>query len=142
MIRKYYPHNSVLFCTARIEEGLPLVCSHNMNLIIEGILAKASNDYEIEVNHSIFMANHFDLIVTVINPDGVKDFFRYVKGELTHVVNRLLGRRKRTVWISGYDSPLVLDEDKLKSLISYLYCLLYTSPSPRDRQKSRMPSSA
>ena len=24
----------------------------------------------------------------------------------------------------------------------YLRCLLYTSPSPRDRQKSRMPSSA
>ena len=24
----------------------------------------------------------------------------------------------------------------------YYYCLLYTSPSPRDRQKSRMPSSA
>ena len=25
---------------------------------------------------------------------------------------------------------------------SYFPCLLYTSPSPRDRQKSRMPSSA
>ena len=25
---------------------------------------------------------------------------------------------------------------------AYLSCLLYTSPSPRDRQKSRMPSSA
>ena len=25
---------------------------------------------------------------------------------------------------------------------AYRYCLLYTSPSPRDRQKSRMPSSA
>ena len=25
---------------------------------------------------------------------------------------------------------------------SAIYCLLYTSPSPRDRQKSRMPSSA
>ena len=25
---------------------------------------------------------------------------------------------------------------------SFLFCLLYTSPSPRDRQKSRMPSSA
>ena len=24
----------------------------------------------------------------------------------------------------------------------YMFCLLYTSPSPRDRQKSRMPSSA
>ena len=27
-------------------------------------------------------------------------------------------------------------------LTLYQYCLLYTSPSPRDRQKSRMPSSA
>src|SRR5674476_1613890 len=27
-------------------------------------------------------------------------------------------------------------------LEAYLSCLLYTSPSPRDRQKSRMPSSA
>ena len=26
--------------------------------------------------------------------------------------------------------------------IRYYLCLLYTSPSPRDRQKSRMPSSA
>ena len=26
--------------------------------------------------------------------------------------------------------------------VSFWYCLLYTSPSPRDRQKSRMPSSA
>ena len=27
-------------------------------------------------------------------------------------------------------------------LVNYITCLLYTSPSPRDRQKSRMPSSA
>ena len=26
--------------------------------------------------------------------------------------------------------------------VKKVYCLLYTSPSPRDRQKSRMPSSA
>ena len=26
--------------------------------------------------------------------------------------------------------------------VSWMGCLLYTSPSPRDRQKSRMPSSA
>ena len=31
---------------------------------------------------------------------------------------------------------------KTKSGIEYKICLLYTSPSPRDRQKSRMPSSA
>ena len=32
---------------------------------------------------------------------------------------------------------------KIKDMIVMcLHCLLYTSPSPRDRQKSRMPSSA
>ena len=47
-----------------------------------------------------------------------------------------------------------LQRDTVNSLSEYLmlisqgqllygwYCLLYTSPSPRDRQKSRMPSSA
>ena len=29
-----------------------------------------------------------------------------------------------------------------KNVAKYFTCLLYTSPSPRDRQKSRMPSSA
>ena len=52
----------------------------------------------------------------------------------------------------------VVDPSEAKPIINYLndkniklkyilnthhhYCLLYTSPSPRDRQKSRMPSSA
>ena len=36
-------------------------------------------------------------------------------------------------------AKLTVDEDLEKYLES---CLLYTSPSPRDRQKSRMPSSA
>ena len=33
----------------------------------------------------------------------------------------------------------ITDDDEVASIVS---CLLYTSPSPRDRQKSRMPSSA
>ena len=32
--------------------------------------------------------------------------------------------------------------DSFKNFDGYYTCLLYTSPSPRDRQKSRMPSSA
>ena len=35
-----------------------------------------------------------------------------------------------------------LREALLKGYERYRRCLLYTSPSPRDRQKSRMPSSA
>ena len=45
-------------------------------------------------------------------------------------------KRKR---INGFvDSEIILS----KPILSKLSCLLYTSPSPRDRQKSRMPSSA
>ena len=48
------------------------------------------------------------------------------------------------------EAKLNLLEDQLKTRLGSLYetfghlqgCLLYTSPSPRDRQKSRMPSSA
>ena len=41
---------------------------------------------------------------------------------------------------SGYVAGLTLGADPLVSGVSF--CLLYTSPSPRDRTRSRMPSSA
>ena len=48
---------------------------------------------------------------------------------------------------ADYRIPKDMSMKKLDKLVSRLYsllegCLLYTSPSPRDRQKSRMPSSA
>ena len=36
----------------------------------------------------------------------------------------------------------IKDGGKAKKLRCYVTCLLYTSPSPRDRTRSRMPSSA
>ena len=46
--------------------------------------------------------------------------------------------------IKAFRRQLGLQANKLAQEIniSPSYCLLYTSPSPRDRQKSRMPSSA
>ena len=40
--------------------------------------------------------------------------------------------------VKGADVVMVLTPDELQAKI----CLLYTSPSPRDRTRSRMPSSA
>ena len=51
---------------------------------------------------------------------------------------RSLSAYIRKMALDGY--CLNLDLPQLRRM-SYL-CLLYTSPSPRDRQKSRMPSSA
>ena len=42
---------------------------------------------------------------------------------------------------SGYNTN-IFNGDVVKQLADGTICLLYTSPSPRDRQKSRMPSSA
>ena len=42
-------------------------------------------------------------------------------------------------------APLLKDVNSFAAVAKrkgYVTCLLYTSPSPRDRQKSRMPSSA
>ena len=43
-----------------------------------------------------------------------------------------------------YSTPEIDDRDieQILPIIQMSICLLYTSPSPRDRQKSRMPSSA
>ena len=60
--------------------------------------------------------------------------------------------RLRTPPIAGVMMVPLLDDDTVVMIREYgagtesyeltLPCLLYTSPSPRDRQKSRMPSSA
>ena len=47
--------------------------------------------------------------------------------------------------VSAYVSNNEVKADSLPSLIESVYasvCLLYTSPSPRDKRQSRMPSSA
>ena len=46
------------------------------------------------------------------------------------------------VWVPGaMEIPLAIDRLLANEDVDGV-CLLYTSPSPRDRQKSRMPSSA
>ena len=41
-----------------------------------------------------------------------------------------------------FQDPKNPTAEELNKIREYYGCLLYTSPSPRDRQKSRMPSSA
>ena len=119
--RKYYVNNSVHLITARTEEGLPIVPSLFLNLLIWGILARAKKLYRIKVCHFLFMGNHFHMIVVVEDPEHVSDFVGYVKGEIAHVINRLLGRRRKTIWAEGYDSPPLLDQQTVLRFIEYIY---------------------
>ena len=59
----------------------------------------------------------------------------------------MAGQPTATVIASRYDEVIelgkqVLDSRAFRVFGSYDICLLYTSPSPRDRTRSRMPSSA
>ena len=46
------------------------------------------------------------------------------------------------LYVDCTDCVQLLASTKFVLYMRYIICLLYTSPSPRDRQKSRMPSSA
>ena len=63
------------------------------------------------------------------------------------VIVGIAGQHIRSLQHSDYitreNSDQVIDDSDLEKLINQVYnCLLYTSPSPRDMRRSRMPSSA
>ena len=51
-------------------------------------------------------------------------------------------RQKRLFMASIHSCEFVVEGPVTRPVRGNIRCLLYTSPSPRDRQKSRMPSSA
>ena len=65
-----------------------------------------------------------------------------IAGEKVQVVNINNGERIETYVIPGKKASgeITLNGPAARKVAKG--CLLYTSPSPRDRQKSRMPSSA
>ena len=58
------------------------------------------------------------------------------------IIHILSGREQSIVQFGSIRFLKPSESDAARSLGMSQYCLLYTSPSPRDRQKSRMPSSA
>ena len=58
------------------------------------------------------------------------------------VADRRESRNGRFIERVGFYNPLAKGADEESRLDLDRICLLYTSPSPRDRTRSRMPSSA
>jgi REP element-mobilizing transposase RayT len=118
---KYHPHGSVLFSTFSIEQGLLLLCNPLCEAIIKSCLARAQSLYPVRICAIIIEANHVHLVFVVDNPDDVPSFIRHFKTESAHALNKILGRRKRTIWCEGYDSPVVLTLVRALLVLSYLY---------------------
>jgi hypothetical protein len=118
---KYHPHDSVLFCTFSIEEGLLLLSNPLCLAIIKSCLAAAQLLYPVTICHLLVQATHLHMILVVKNPDHIPSFIRHFKTESAHMLNRILGRRKRTIWCDGYDSPMVLTLRRALVALAYLY---------------------
>lgn len=118
---KLYIPGGVHFITFRTEQGLPFVAAEHVKLILEGILARATERYNVTLCHYIWMGNHVHLIIVVRDPEAVAEFLCYLKTESAHAVNRMLGNRRKTVWCAGSDSPVMLTAESVIERIAYVY---------------------
>ena len=94
--------------------------------------------------------------VTELSAEGLKRQFKIVvpAGDLTAKVDERLAEMARTAQLPGFRPGKVpvgllkkqygpaLFGEAVEQAVNASTCLLYTSPSPRDRTRSRMPSSA
>ena len=98
---------------------------------------KISNAKSIEINGSV----QADLLTEKVTIGSTGNFKGAVKSDLVVIAGEYEGKMKAdSIWLT--ESSRISGEIHYKSLQMDRGCLLYTSPSPRDRQKSRMPSSA
>ncbi len=118
---KYHPHGTVLFCTFGLEEGLLLLANPLCEAIIKSCLARAMELHPVKLCHILVEATHVHIVLVVIDPEAVAGFMRCFKTESAHMINRLLGRNKRTLWCEGYDSPIVLTPKRALIAVAYLY---------------------
>jgi len=118
---KYHPSGSVLFVTFTVEEGLLFLSNPLCLSIVKSCLTAAQKRYPVKICHILIEATHVHLILVVYDPDDIPKFMRHFKTESAHMINRLLGRKRRTVWEAGYDSPRVLTMTRCMTAIAYLY---------------------
>jgi REP element-mobilizing transposase RayT len=114
-------NKTVVALTTSVEEGLMFPPNPLINDILVGCLAKAQALHPLEICDIVIEATHVHMIAVVGDPNDVKGFMERFKTESAHAVNRLLGRKKRTVWCEGYDSPTLLTPEDVINKIAYTY---------------------
>ena len=88
--------------------------------------------------------NKPELVVVADISGSVAAFARFTL-HLVYALQNQFSKVRSFVFIDGLDevTHMFQDEEDITNAVHRVNtCLLYTSPSPRDRQKSRMPSSA
>ena len=123
-LRKFIFNNDVHFVTFGVEEGIMLPANPLVTFILKGALLRAQKHHPVKISHFVVNGTHIHMIVRVDNPEDLPGFMERFKTESAHYLNKLLGRRKRTVWCEGYDSP------RLKNIADVVEYIVYTYINP------------
>ena len=73
---------------------------------------------------------------------SLQDLIRIYEPNVENIKFRIARHVMKGRGWEGFDELIRFDDDLLTIFASNMDCLLYTSPSPRDFVRSRMPSSA
>jgi REP element-mobilizing transposase RayT len=104
-----------------VESGIMLPANPFVSFLIKAAIVKAQGHHPIKISHAIVNGTHLHMISRVVNPEDIPGFMERFKTESAHYLNRALGRKKRTIWCSGYDSPCLRNKEDVMAKIVYLY---------------------
>ena len=120
-LRRAIFHNHVYMLTTSVESGIMLPANPLVKYILTSALLKAQMHHNIKISHFLVNGTHIHFIVRVINPEDIPNFMERFKTESAHYLNRLLGRKKRTIWCSRYDMSACLEYTDVINRIIYIY---------------------
>ncbi len=120
-LRRAIFHNHVYMLTTSVESGIMLPANPLVKYVISSALLKAQLHHQIKISHLLVNATHIHFLVRVINPQDIPDFMERFKTESAHYLNRLLGRKKRTIWCDRYDMSAALEASDVIDRIIYIY---------------------
>ena len=119
---------------------------------------KPLNNIVLSVYCRMFKVNCDEFALSFTDYSSLSEFFtrelkkdsRPIAGDLAMPVDgvmrsaeRVDGNSRQVVKGQSFSLEELLDSEEVENFDEgYIYCLLYTSPSPRDKRQSRMPSSA
>ena len=120
-LRKAIFNGNVYFVTLSVEQGVMLPSNPLVNFLVESAMARAYKHHKLNICHYLVNGTHIHMLITIDDPEDLPNFMERFKTESSHYLNRLLGRKKRTIWCKGYDSPALLTKEDVVQKIIYLY---------------------
>ena len=118
-------------------------------IITMGIFSLLQIEFNLSIIAALLTIIGYSMNDTVVVYDRIRENLRkYKQMNIYELINQSLNETMSRTLLTSVTTLLALFSlyflggEVLRGFTLAMICLLYTSPSPRDRQKSRMPSSA